>query len=201
MRAGPSAGAAASRGGSGASPHRRCGSARTRERIQAPALPGFSHSMPGFRKNATPRPSPPPREEARGSGRVCTVSGRLRHDSARWPASMSQSAGFPALDAERLATVRRTRRVSDAECWVAVLQGYWVAGLQGCRVAGCWVARSLGCRVAGYRVAGLPGCEVAGLRGRWVQSCWVRGCGLRGSVLQDTAPQPKTKAGQKRFRC
>lgn len=124
-RARPRIGAVAPQGRESESKRRRCQVFRTRCQVFA-----------RMRRGALPL-----REEARGSGRVCTVSGRLRHDSARWPASMSQSAGFPALDAERLATVRRTRRVSDAECWVAVLQG---AGLRG-----RWVAGSLGTGLRG----------------------------------------------------
>lgn len=180
MRAGPSAGAAASRGD------------RARPRIGAVA-PKDARANPSagvarffaldarFSQKCDAAPLPL-REEARGSGRVCTVSGRLRHDSARWPASMSQSAGFPALDAERLAAVRRTRRVSDAECWVAVLQ--------------C-------CSVAGCRVAVLQG---AGLRGRWVAGSLgteLLGAGLRvaGFGAAGYSAAAKTKAGQKRFRC
>lgn len=178
MRADPYAGAAASRGGSGASPHRRCGSTRTRERIQAPALPGFSHSMPGFRKNATRCPPPPGRgprigKSLHGFGKIATRFGSM--------------AGFDVAICG-ISGIRR-RKAGDGP---PNTKGV------GCRVLGCSVAVLQG---AGLQCCRVLGCEVAGLQGRWVQSCWVRGCGLRSSVLQGAALQPKTKAGQKRFRC
>lgn len=176
MRADPYAGAAASRGGSGASPHRRCGSTRTRERIQAPALPGFSHSMPGFRKNATQRPSP----------------------SGKKPADREESARFRAdCDTIRLDGRLRCHNLRDfrhktpkgwrrsAEHEGCRMQS---AGLQGCRVAGCRVAVLQGAGLRGRWVAGslgteLPGCRVAGSLGRWVAGSlgcgvWCCGCSV-----------------------
>ena len=171
MRADPYAGAAASRGGSGASPHRRCGSTRTRERIQAPALPGFSHSMPGFRKNATRCPPPPGRgprigKSLHGFGKIATRFGSM--------------AGFDVAICG-ISGIRR-RKAGDGPpntkgvgcrvlgCSVAVLQG---AGLRG-----RWVAGSLGCRVAGYRVAG---CGVAG--------CGVRCCRIQRRSQNESRPE------------
>ena len=179
MRAGPSAGAAASRGGSGASPHRRCGSEGRESESKRRRCQVFRTRCQVFarmRRSAPPPPGRSPRigKSLRGFGQIATRFGSM--------------AGFDVAICG-ISGIRR-RKAGDGP---PNTKGV------GCRVLGCSVAGLLGRWVAGLQGRRVPGCEVAGLQGRWVQSCWVRGCGLRGSVLQDTAPQPKRKQARSVF--
>ena len=179
MRAGPSAGAAASRGGSGASTHRRCGSEGRESESKRRRCQVFRTRCQVFarmRRSAPPSPGRSPRigKSLHGFGQIATRFGSMAGlDVAICGISgiRRRKAGDGPPNTEGVGC--RVLGCSVAGCRVAVLQG---AGLRG-----RWVAGSLGTELLGCRVAGSLGCWVAGRR---VAGCGVAGCGVRCCRIQ-----------------
>lgn len=179
MRAGPYAGAAASRGGSGASTHRRCGSEGRESESKRRRCQVFRTRCQVFARMRHLAPPPPGR-----SPRI----GKSLHGFGQIATRFGSMAGFDVAICG-ISGIRR-RKAGDGPpntkgvgcrvlgCSVAVLQ---CCRVPGCSVAGCWVARSLGCRVAGYRVAGFLG--------RWAQGCGVWCCGCSVAAQNESRPE------------